>query len=258
VSLFAKYARYYDRLYYDKDYRGEAAFVHDLAQENVPGASTLLDFGCGTGRHALQFAARGYSVTGIDRSEEMIGAANAYLAAAEDAIASSVRFALGDMRDVRLNERFDVTVALFHVISYLVGNEDLDSAFETAHVHTKPGGVFIFDCWFGPGVLSDPPQTRIKRLPPKDGVEIIRLTEPHSYPLENRIDIEFTLIVKDTGTGRCEHIREVHNMRYLFKPEIDILARAHSFEIVDCFQWPNRKKLDATSWNACFVARATG
>jgi SAM-dependent methyltransferase len=256
VSVFGAYAQYYDRLYRDKDYPAEAAFVHDLAQEFSPGAATLLDLGCGTGQHALHFAARGYSVTGVDRSDDMIKAACAHLAAADKANAARVRFAAGDIRQVRLNECFDVTTALFHVMSYQVANDDLAAAFETARAHTMPGGVFIFDCWFGPGVLSDPPQMRVKRLPSQDGIDITRLTEPHFCPLENRVDIDFTLIVTHTATGRCQQLCETHAMRYLFKPEIELLGQAHGFAIVECCQWLNRQKPDATCWNACFVARA--
>ncbi|MDE2111502.1 MAG: methyltransferase domain-containing protein [Alphaproteobacteria bacterium] len=256
MSDFGAYARYYDRLYRDKDYPAEASFVHGMAQEFAPGASTLLDFGCGTGQHALLLATRGYLVTGVDRSEEMLEVAHDRLAAADKASAARLCFAAGDMRDVRLGGRFDVTAALFHVMSYQVTNEDLAAAFEGAHAHTNPGGVFIFDCWFGPGVLSDPPRMRVKRLSAEDGVEITRLTEPRFHPLENRVDIEFTLIAIDTRSGRCEQFHEMHNMRYLFKPEIEMLAQAHGFEIVECCQWLNRQKPDATCWNACFVARA--
>ena len=257
MSAFGAYAQHYDRLYRDKDYSAEADFVHTLAQEFVPGASTLLDLGCGTGMHALLLAARGYSVMGVDRSETMLEVARARLATADRTNAARVQFVSGDARNVRLGKSYDVTAALFHVMSYQVTNEDLFSAFQTARAHTNPNGIFIFDCWFGPGVLSDPPQMRVKRLPAEGGVEITRLTEPHFNPLENRVDIEYTLIAIDSNAGRCQQIHETHAMRYLFKPEIEMLARANGFEVLECCRWLNRQKPDATCWNACFVARVS-
>ncbi|HEV2136871.1 MAG TPA: class I SAM-dependent methyltransferase [Terracidiphilus sp.] len=256
MSAFGAYAQHYDRLYRDKEYPVEADFVHTLAQEFVPGASTLLDLGCGTGKHALLLAERGYSVTGVDRSETMLEIARARLADANRGNTAPVQFASGDVRIVRLGESYDVTAALFHVMSYQVTNEDLAGAFETARAHTKPKGIFIFDCWFGPGVLSDPPQMRVKRLPVEDGWELTRITEPRFHPLENRVDIDYTLVAIETNTGRCQQIHETHAMRYLFKPEIEMLAQANGFEFVECSRWLVRLPPDVSCWNACFILRA--
>jgi SAM-dependent methyltransferase len=256
VSAFGAYAQYYDRLYRDKDYSAEVDFVHGLAQELMPGASSILDLGCGTGKHALIMAARGYSVMGVEQSEGMLESARARLVSADKSCASRIGFTAGDVRNVRLGERYDVVTALFHVMSYQATNEDLSAAFQTARAHTKPNGIFIFDCWFGPGVLSDPPQMRVKRLPAEDGWELTRLTEPRFHPLENRVDIEYTLIAIDTNTGRCQQIHETHRMRYLFKPEVEMFAHANGSEVVECCRWLDRLPPDTSCWNACFIIRA--
>src|SRR4051794_19554398 len=98
MTVFGAYAKYYDQLYHDKDYTAEADFVDTLAQAFVPRASTLLDLGCGTGQHALLLAGRGYSVVGIDRSEEMLASARARLAKVATALDHRVEFAAGDIR----------------------------------------------------------------------------------------------------------------------------------------------------------------
>jgi len=46
---FALYARYYDLLYADKDYAGEAAYVAGLIRQRLPGATRILELGSGTG-----------------------------------------------------------------------------------------------------------------------------------------------------------------------------------------------------------------
>jgi 2-polyprenyl-3-methyl-5-hydroxy-6-metoxy-1,4-benzoquinol methylase len=66
--VFEDYVAYYDLLYQDKDYAREAEFVHRLIQDEMPGAVSILDLGCGTGTHAAIFAEMGYSVHGIDHS----------------------------------------------------------------------------------------------------------------------------------------------------------------------------------------------
>jgi len=68
MTIFGDYARYYDVLYQDKDYAGEADFVLSCLVRRQGEPRTLLDLGCGTGRHGLEMARRGVSVTGVDMS----------------------------------------------------------------------------------------------------------------------------------------------------------------------------------------------
>lgn len=72
MTTFGNYSRYYNLLYKDKDYKGEAGFIYDLIQKYSPGAKSILDLGCGTGRHDLLLAEKGYAITGVDMSEEML------------------------------------------------------------------------------------------------------------------------------------------------------------------------------------------
>ncbi len=72
MATFGNYSRYYNLLYKDKDYKGEAGFIHDLIQKYLPDAQNILDLGCGTGRHDALLAKKGYAITGVDMSEEML------------------------------------------------------------------------------------------------------------------------------------------------------------------------------------------
>src|SRR5438132_13651943 len=77
MSVFGEsYSAYYDLFYADKDYAAEAAFVRDIIQRHKPGgARSMLDLGCGSARHAAEFARAGLMVTGVERSGEMIARA---------------------------------------------------------------------------------------------------------------------------------------------------------------------------------------
>ena len=124
MTVFGSYSRYYNLLYRDKDYAGEAEHVHCLIQRHFPGAKTVLDLGCGTGRHDLLLAGKGYSITGVDMSEEMLDIANSQLSSLNvqrgslSSHSSSLNFLQGDIRTVRFDKTFDVVVSLFHVVSY--------------------------------------------------------------------------------------------------------------------------------------------
>jgi len=139
-------------LYKDKDYEAECDFLEQIFSRcaKYP-IRTILDLGCGTGGHALPLARRGYEVTGVDLSEHMLERARQK--AAEAGLAIS--FHQGDIRILDLGCTFDVVVAMFAVISYQTSNEDLAAAFRSARRHLKPGGLFVFDCWFGPAVLCN-------------------------------------------------------------------------------------------------------
>ena len=75
-KVFNYYAVYYDLLYKGKDYKAETEYVGRLLEEKGITTGSILELGCGTGKHAEQFAEIGYSVHGIDLSLEIIRTAN--------------------------------------------------------------------------------------------------------------------------------------------------------------------------------------
>jgi SAM-dependent methyltransferase len=247
VTVFGAYARYYDLLYRDKDYCGEAAYLDGLIRSQLPGARSLLDLGCGTGRHALLLAGRGYRVAGVDASREMLEIAEAQGGAA-------AAFHQGDIRTVRLGESFDVVLSMFHVMCYQSSNADLAAAFATVREHLRPGGIFIFDFWYGPAVLSDPPVVRVKRLEDEE-TAVVRIAEPVTYPNENLVDVNYQVLVRQKGSGKTEELRERHRMRYLFLPELEIMLQQVGLELGGAFEWMTGKAPGLDTWGVCCVAR---
>jgi SAM-dependent methyltransferase len=251
VSVFQAYAKYYDLLYRDKDYAGEAAYVHGLIEQDRPGARSLLELGSGTGRHALTLAERGYEISGVDRSAEMVARAQAR---AIDAGNARAVFTQGDIRSVRLGRTFDVVVSLFHVMSYQTTDDDLAAVTETAAVHLEPGGLFIFDCWYGPAVLTQRPEVRVKRLE-DDQVCVTRVAEPRLLLDQNAVDVGYTMFVRDKKTERQTSFEETHRMRYLFLPEVRRLLGSADLDFVKTEEWLTGRQPDAGSWSTVFVAR---
>jgi len=249
MSVFNEYARYYDLLYRDKDYGAETEYVHGLIQAQNPDAKSILNIGCGSGRHDRCLVAHGYTVTGVDISEEMLAAAQNSAAGSE-----SLDYVQGDARSVRLDKTFDVVISLFHVMSYQVTNADLMAAFVTAHTHLKPGGSFVFDCWYGPGVLTDPPTVRVKELE-DDVITVTRIAQPVMHPNENVVDVNYRVFLKDNGSGSVREINETHRMRYLFQPEVEMMLTTAGFELQLSEEWLTSAPLSMASWNALFVAR---
>lgn len=246
MSVFDKYSYYYNLLYRDKDYAGEVEYIDSLIKRHKPDAKSILDLGCGTGRHATLLAQKGYTVHGIDMSEDMLAVAN------EGKDGERLVFSCGDVRLARLDKTFDVVVSLFHVMSYQTSNDDLLKAFTTAYEHLNPGGVFIFDCWYGPAVLSDRPTARVKKLE-DEAIEVIRLAEPVMHANENLVDVNYHVTIRNKADGTVEEITETHRMRYLFKPEVTLMLERTGFKLEGCFEYMTGRELGFNSWNAAFV-----
>lgn len=250
MSVFDAYAKYYDLLYRDKDYRGEARGVGELLRRHGVGSGDLLELGCGTGKHAEHLGAEGYRVHGVDLSAGMVAQARARLGGAPERFT----FEVGDARSVRVDRVFDAVVSLFHVVSYQASNCDQDELFRTASTHLRPGGLFVFDFWHGPGVLSDPPSVRVKELGDAE-VEVMRIAQPTMHPNDNCVDVDYTVLVTDKSTQAVHRIHERHRMRYLFGPEIERLATAHGLAVVQAFGATPGQALDRDAWVGTVVAR---
>lgn len=253
MPVFGAYSRYFNLLYRDKDYAGEAKYIRGLIAGHCPKARTVLDLGCGTGRHDILLAQMGYEVTGVDRSEEMLFVANAQ-GAPLDPRSSTPNFLQGDIRTVRLDMTFDVVISLFHVMSYQVSNADLRAAFATARAHLKPGGIFIFDCWYGPAVLTDRPAVRVKRLE-DEAISVTRIAEPVMQPNDNLVDVNYQVFIRDKLNGAVEELRETHRMRYLFHPEIELCSVENGLSIIESAEWISGKQPGFDTWGVCFVVR---
>jgi SAM-dependent methyltransferase len=254
MSVFGNYARYYDLLYRDKDYVGEAQFIHRLIKTHAPNAQNILELGCGTGNHAVLLAKEGYKIHGVDLSQEMLQKADSRLSQLPPELASRLKFSHGDICEVRLNQTFDVVISLFHVISYQTKNEDLLAAFATVKEHLKPGGIFIFDVWYGPAVLTERPTVRVKRLE-DEKILVTRIAEPVIYPNENLVDVNYQVFIRDKSKDAVEELRETHRMRYLFQPEAKLFMMNFGLEVIECKEWMTCSEPDFSTWGVYFVAK---
>jgi len=255
ASLFADYARYYDLLYQDKDYAAEAEYVAGLIHKFHPSARSILELGSGTGIHASLLSEKGFTVHGIERSPEML-ARSLTLIDKKNAGHDRPTFSSGDIRKSRLNKIYDAVIALFHVISYQTTNEDVTAAFETAKHHLNPGGVFIFDVWYGPAVLTERPSVRIKRMA-DDQIEVTRLAEPVLHPNENRVDVHYRVFVRDRDSQAVTELKEIHAMRYFFKPEIQRIAANAGFQYCHAEEWLSGREIGCDTWGACFCLKVS-
>jgi SAM-dependent methyltransferase len=255
MTIFGQSARYYDSLYADKNYAAEVDYVSGLVRRHTPGARTILDLGCGTGRHAIEFAERGYTVLGVDRSSEMLQRAQQQHTCLSAPVLERLAFAQYDLRSLRLERRFDCVVALFHVLSYQSSNDDVLAAFATAKSHLKPGGALIFDCWYGPGVLTDPPVVRTRAIEER-GQRLTRIAEPVMRVNANLVAVRYRFIVEMDLPGPRAEFEETHTMRYFFAPELALALQMTGLRLVALYEWMTAREPNCHTWNVSVVAQS--
>jgi SAM-dependent methyltransferase len=246
-NIFNAYASYYDLLYRDKDYKSEGGYVVSLLNQNKLFSGSMLELGCGTGKHAEVFADLGFVTHGIDSSIFMINKAN-------DRKSDTNIFELSDVRSFRVNKKFDAVVSLFHVASYQTENKDLLDMFRTAESHLNKGGIFIFDFWNGSAVLSQKPSIRIKKMSDTN-FEVERTATPKLNSLQNTVNVNFDINIKNKKNNKSETIKESHLMRYLFIPELRHLLNESGFEVLESFSWLSNDQLSTNDWQGLIVAR---
>lgn len=253
MTTFQQYASYYDLLYSDKDYCGEAAFVADLISRHVPAATSILELGCGTGIHALALTRRGYAVAGVDLSHEMVAQARKRLSRATLSARMCASFNQGDIRTVRLTETFDAVISLFHVMSYQITDSDVLATLTTAEQHMKPSGIVVFDYWYAPAVRSDPPTARVKCVE-DDVVRITRVARPMMHSNDNVVDVNYDITIENKITGNSQRVCEHHRMRYFSTDELERSLRTIGLKLIASGEWPTAKPAGMSNWSAYLVA----
>lgn len=252
MEVFQNYAYYYNAFYGDKDYRAETQIVDNLLKKYAENVKSIINFGCGTGRHDIELSKLGrYKCKGIDLSPSMIEIAKENCQKEK----LEIEFEVADIKNYETVDKYDAVISLFHVMSYQNSNEDILSAFQSARKALEVGGIFLFDIWYGPGVLSDKPCTRIKEVEDERN-RLIRIAKPVMHDKKNVVDVNYEILVVEKKTGQMKSINEVHNMRYFFRPELELLLSLADFELVDNIDCQTLDDTDYNSWTSYFIVKA--
>lgn len=256
MDVFQDYAYYYNAFYKDKDYKAEAKQVKELIEKVAEASSvkeikSVINFGCGTGRHDIELAKLGFDMSGIDLSADMIKIAKEK----SQAEGLSIPFSVQDVCKFAPDRKYDCVISLFHVMSYQNSNDAILAAFKSARKCLDKGGIFVFDSWYGPGVLTDLPVVRVKEVE-DDDYKLVRLARPVLHDKTNVVDVCYEVLVIDKKSDVTRTINEVHNMRYFFRPEIELLLSMAGFELIDNYDCNTLGETGFESWTSYFAARA--
>jgi SAM-dependent methyltransferase len=242
---FNTYNYYYDLLYHDKNYEKEAEYVTHLIKTINPNAVQLVDLGSGTGNYSKFLCRAGFKVTGIDRNEKMVAAANSKLIDGFDSV-------VDDITRFEIPQKFDAAISLFHVINYLTENDKILSCFAQVSKHLKPKGIFVFDVWYSPAVYSQLPQTRTKHVQ-DEHIEVTRRAQPIMNYEKNIIEVDYEMTIKNKFDGQEKILKEVHCLRHFSTPEIKFFAEVSGFKLIRSEEFLTAKVPGADTWGVCYI-----
>jgi len=139
-ELYREYAKYYDLLYSDKNYKKESEkIIYIINKFKKSSGKELLDVACGTGGH-LKYLYNRFKCTGLDINQDMLNIAKKKI--------PNIKYIHGNMINFKLDKEFDVITCLFSSIGYVKTYKNLQKTIKNFIRHLKVGGVVIINPWF--------------------------------------------------------------------------------------------------------------
>ena len=139
--MYQGFAEIYDELMDDVNYESWADYYTRLLSIYGVKDGKICECACGTGSMTLALFRRGFQMTGVDLSREMLW--QAAQKARKQGIA--IPFVQQDMKALNLHKPVDAVLATCDGVNYLLKEEDLLSFFRSAARSIRPGGALIFD-----------------------------------------------------------------------------------------------------------------
>lgn len=235
-------AYYADGDWYDAEYvhiGGDIPYYKRVAAES---AGPILELACGTGRLTIPMAeTTTHPITGVDLMPAMIARAEKKRAALPGPWAERLRFLQGDMRNVRLGERFSSVILAFNTLMHLTEDDDLAAFFETARVHLAPGGVFHLDLHTpNPTIMSE--RDPAGRYDPQQMIDPRtkqrwEVSENNRYDPRTQINTMYFYYRQIDARGQAfgPEREVVLRLRVIFPRELDRWISSSGFETIGDF-----------------------
>ena len=141
MDAYKALAESYDRLTNDVDYEATVGFYYEILKQEGLTPRTAVDLACGTGSVTEILARKGYEVTGVDMSEEMLTVAASKVMDLE----RLPMFSCQRLEQLRLPRAVDMAVCALDSLDYILDPADCAEAIRRAYKVLNPGGIFIFD-----------------------------------------------------------------------------------------------------------------
>ncbi|HSV87411.1 MAG TPA: class I SAM-dependent methyltransferase [Bacteroidales bacterium] len=221
-ELFANYGRSYDKEIFTSGTIGECDFIEKEIAFNK--SLKIMDVGCGTGRHAIELAKRGYSVTGIDLSESQLQAARQKAKNLE----LSIDFLKMDARHLPFDNEFDLVIMICEGGFPLMETDEMNfMILQGISKALKNSGKLIFTTLNGLFPLFHSVEEFHKKTAGEEGASY----HNSSFDLMTFRDHNITRFTDDDGNEKELHCNE----RYYVPSEITWMLKSLKFNKIDIF-----------------------
>ena len=221
-SLFENYGVKYDKEIFTQGTIGECNFIEEEISYNK--SSRILDIGCGTGRHSIELAMRGYNLTSVDLSDSQLERAKQK--ASEEKV--KIDFRKADARELNFKNEFDLVIMLCEGAFPLMETDEMNyRILQNAAAALKEKGKLIFTTLNGLFPLFHSVKDFIT-VNTKEGNAVY---EKNSFDLMTFRDYNTTVFEDDFGNKK----ELACNERYYVPSEITWMLKSLNFKKIDIF-----------------------
>lgn len=221
-TLFENYALKYDNEVFTQGTLGECDFIEAEIKHNKQ--TRILDIGCGTGRHSIELAKRGYNITGVDLSDSQLNRAK------EKASVQGLKidFQKHDARNLPFANEFDLAIMLCEGGFPLMETDEMNfHILQNAAKSLKENSKLIFTTLNGLFPLFH----SVKDFLDSQKEEGNATYAENSFDLMTFRDTNITTVEDDSGNKRELHCNE----RYYVPSEITWLLKSLGFKTIDIY-----------------------
>ena len=218
------FARYYDALTADVDYRARGAYLKRLAERHGGRFRLVLDLACGTGSLAVELARLGAEVIAVDGSGEMLAQAMNKSAG----LTPPVLYLCQGMEELDLYGTVDTTLCTLDSLNHLPDREALRRVFHRVWLFTEPGGLFLFDM-----------NTPYKHREVLGGAAFVRETpevccvwQNTLDPRDDSVEIQLDFFAREMG-DRYRRYSECFREAAWPREEVQELLKAEGFRLLE-------------------------
>lgn len=242
MESYSAFAEVYDYLMGDVNYSLWADRIEGKLKELDFKPRFVLDIACGTGNITIELAKKGYSVMGLDISQDMLTVAQNK---AQEA-GFKLKFLQQDMKKIEYSKRFDLILSICDGINYQTEEGNLDSVFDSVHRHLAEDGYFIFD------ISSYYKISEIlgNNTYAENYEQVSYIWE--NYFAENLLEFDLTIFKKEGKLFRRYH--EFHTQRAYTVREISEALDPY-FELIEVLDGDTYMALNGDSERISFICR---
>ena len=245
-------AKMYDALMDDVNYQEWADYIDTMLQKNGCPGKRLLDLGCGTGNISIPLAQKGYQVTGVDLSAEMLDIARSK----SEAAGLVIDWQQQDLTELQLLDDagaepvFDAIIATFDVFNHLTSPEDLQMLFHSLNPFLADEGILLFDVQT-PYKLQEYLGNHIFTLH-RDDIEYI--WENHFDEESQICTMDITFFVRQEN-GLYQRETMCQEERVYDLELLQMWLKYSDFELIGVYGELSDEKLQPEAHRAVFVAK---